>query len=113
MHFSSRLLLLNFFIVFLPPSSLRRSVSRVSLVTTVQLRDSWRLQDGAGKVSSVWRARIALTLLRETAEADRVQKVTRRTPLSVRNTGLDDRSSRVDHPLRSTIKKKRPFKPWS
>lgn len=44
-------------------SSLRESASHVSLVTTVMLRDSQCLQDNAGKVSSVWRVPIALTLL--------------------------------------------------
>lgn len=47
----------------LPVSSLRKSASHVSLVTTVMLRDSQGLQDHAGKVSSVWRVLIALTLL--------------------------------------------------
>lgn len=87
--------------------SLRKSASHVSPVTTVMLRDSQRLQDHAGKVSSVWRVAIALTLLGETAEVDRVQKVRLwRTTVSeicvrdiwivcrkaVRNTGLDNRS---------------------
>lgn len=44
-------------------SSLRKSASHVSLVTTVMLRDSQCLQDHAGKVSSVWRVLIALTRL--------------------------------------------------
>lgn len=74
-----------FFLPFSPPltplwimrllSPLRKSASHVSLVTTVMLRDWQCLRGNAGKVSSVWRVPIAPTLLWETAEVDRVQKV--------------------------------------
>lgn len=52
---------LSLFVPFI--SSLRRIASHVSLVTTVMLWGSQRPQENAGKVSSVWRVQIVLTLL--------------------------------------------------
>lgn len=56
-------------------STLRRIASHVSLVTTVFLRGSGRLQGNAGKGSSVWKVQTVLTPLLEIAAVDRVQKV--------------------------------------